>query len=149
MEILATTLRTVWQGQGQVVLLAGEAGVGKSRLVAEIRQRALELHCTILQGYCFERDHVFPYAPLIDALRAYLGPQPDDGVAELLGVLAAELVKLLPELVLAIPNLQPTPALDPEAEKRRLFEALLQFLARLTQAPRRTSPIDPRRSPLE
>ena len=54
-------------------------------------------------------------------------------LTELLGPPAAELVKLLPELTLTIPNLHPTPALDPEAEKRRLFEALLQFLIRLSQ----------------
>jgi tetratricopeptide (TPR) repeat protein len=136
MEILATALRTVGQGQGQVVLLAGEAGIGKSRLVAELRHRATAMQCIILQGHCFERDLVFPYAPLIDTLRAFLGPQPAASVADLLGALAVELVKLLPELALAMPTLHPTPALDPEAEKRRLFETLVQFFTRLTQAPR-------------
>src|SRR4029453_1330373 len=97
---------------------------------------ATEMHCTILQGHCFERDLVFPYAPLIDALRAFLGPQPAASVAELLGALTAELVKLLPELALVMSTLHPTPALDPEAEKRRLFETLVQFFTRLTQAPR-------------
>ena len=47
-DVLETTLRTVRQGAGQVVLLAGEAGVGKSRLVAELRQRAAADHWTIL-----------------------------------------------------------------------------------------------------
>ncbi|HMN29980.1 MAG TPA: AAA family ATPase, partial [Caldilineaceae bacterium] len=138
-DVLETVLRTVRQGQGQIVLLAGEAGVGKSRLVAELRQRAVLDHWTILAGHCFERDVVFPYAPLIDALRAFIWPHPAAVVADLLGVLAAELVKLLPELAPAIPNLRPTAPLDPEAEKRRLFEALLQFLARLTQVPHPTS----------
>jgi DNA-binding CsgD family transcriptional regulator len=133
-DTLDTTLRAVQQGAGQVVLLAGEAGVGKSRFVAEIRQRALAERFTILEGHCFERDLGFPYAPLIDALRAFLASQPAGVVAERLGVLGAELVKLLPELALALPNLQPSPGLDPEAEKRRLFEALLQFLVHLTQA---------------
>ena len=130
-------MQTVWQGKGQVVLLAGEAGVGKSRLVAEIRRSAMGDHLPILEGHCFEHDVVFPHAPLIDALRAFLGPGRDHTLGtmltELLGPPAAELVKLLPELTLSIPNLHPTPALDPEAEKRRLFEALLQFLIRLSQ----------------
>ncbi len=137
-ELLESVLHTVQQGTGQAVLLTGEAGVGKSRVVADLRRKAMLDEWTILAGYCFERDTVFPYAPLIDALRAYIGPQPIAGVAGLMGVLAAELVKLLPELALVIANLQPTSPLDPEAEKRRLFEALLQFLARLTQTPRRT-----------
>ena len=141
-EILETALHTVRQGKGQVVLLAGEAGVGKSRLVAEVRRLAAEDHLPILEGHCLEQDLVFPYAPLIDALRAFLalGDHHTVGATptELIGPLAAELVKLLPELALTIPNLQPTPTLDPEAEKRRLFEALLQFLTGLsrTQAAR-------------
>ena len=133
-ELLTTILRTVQQGMGQVVLLTGEAGVGKSRLAAELRQQAALEQWTILTGHCFERDVIFPYAPIIDALRAFIGPQPGSVVADRLGLLGAELVKLLPELALAIADLQPTAPLDPEAEKRRLFEALVQFFAHLTQA---------------
>ena len=139
-ETLDAALRAVRQDRGQVLLLTGEAGVGKSRLIAEIRQRATQDSFTILEGHCFEHDFVFPYAPLIDALRAFLAPGSPQGaavaIADLLGALAAELIKLLPELALAIPNLHPTPALDLEAEKRRLFETLVQFLIKLTQGPR-------------
>ncbi len=135
-EALETVLRAVGQDRGAVVLLAGEAGVGKSRLVAEVRQQAALEQWTILAGHCFERDGVFPYAPLIDALRAFVGPQSGAVVADLLGELAAELIKLLPELSLAIANLRPTPPLDSEAEKRRLLAVLVQFLVHLTQAPR-------------
>jgi DNA-binding CsgD family transcriptional regulator len=144
MEALEMALRAARQGAGQIVLLAGEAGVGKSRLVAEIRQRAAGESFTILEGCCFERDLLFPYAPLVDALRAFLAAGSPQGatvaIVDLLGALAAELVKLLPELALVLPQVQPTRALDPEAEKRRLFETLVQFLIRLTQAPR-TAPL--------
>ena len=124
------------QGAGQFLLLAGEAGVGKSRLAAEHRRQVAQNQWTILTGHCFERDVLFPYAPIVDALRAYLGPLPGAVVADRCGLAAAELVKLLPELALTITGLHPTPVLDPEAEKRRLFEALLQFLLRQTQSPR-------------
>ncbi|MBX3001727.1 MAG: AAA family ATPase [Caldilineaceae bacterium] len=133
---LEAAARTVQQGTGQLVLLAGEAGIGKSRLVAEVRREAALEGWTILAGNCFERDALFPYAPLIDALRAFIGPQPGGQVAELLGPLAAEIVKLLPELSLAIPGLRPTPPLDREAEKRRLFETLVHCFTRFTQTPR-------------
>ena len=133
---LAEAARTVQQGTGLVVLLAGEAGVGKSRLAAELRRQVAQNQWTILTGHCFERDLLFPYAPIVDALRAYLGPLPGAVVADRCGLAAAELVKLLPELALTITGLHPTPVLDPEAEKRRLFEALLQFLLRQTQPPR-------------
>src|SRR4051812_20978625 len=119
LEALETFLHKAEQGSGQVVLLTGDAGVGKSRLVAETRGWATAHHFTLLAGYCFERDLTFPYAPLIDALHSFIAPQTVVAVQELLGLLGVELVKLLPDLVLLLPELQPTPALEPEAEKRR------------------------------
>ena len=59
-------------GQGQAVLIEGEAGVGKSRLVTETVARATALGCTVLQGGCFEQDRALPYAGLIDLLRTQL-----------------------------------------------------------------------------
>ncbi|MEZ4682930.1 MAG: AAA family ATPase [Caldilineaceae bacterium] len=134
-ELLEMVLHTVQQGAGQMLLLAGEAGVGKSRLAAELHRQAALKHWAILAGNCFERDAFFPYAPIVDALRALIGPLPGAAVADLCGPPAVELVKLLPELALVLSDLHPTPVLDPEAEKRRLFEALLHFLSRLTQSP--------------
>src|SRR3954469_14435303 len=64
-ERLLTDLAT---GKGQVLLVTGEAGIGKSRLVAEVRARAAEQHVEILQALCFETDRALPYAPFIDLL---------------------------------------------------------------------------------
>ena len=128
------------QGTGRVALVSGEAGVGKSRLASEVRDQAAGAGWTVLTGNCFQRDTLYPYAPLLDALRAYLARESlaDQFVmADELGTLAVELVKLLPELTLAVPDLRPSPVLSPEAEKRRLFETLFQFLVRQTQGPER------------
>ena len=133
METLMRALQAARQGAGQSFLMSGEAGVGKSRLLAETRRRARDEGFLILQGSCFEPDLTFPYAPLIDALRSLFAPKPTLEIADLLDPLATELVKLLPELALILPNLESTSSLDPEAEKRRLFEALAQFLTGLTQ----------------
>jgi DNA-binding NarL/FixJ family response regulator len=130
-------LRNVPLGTGQCLLVTGEAGVGKSRLLAEIRRRSENAGFLTLQGHCFEPDLTFPYAPLIDGLRAFFAAQSASKIGDRLGPLAAELVKLLPELALTLPDLEPTPALEPEAEKRRLFETLAQFLTGLTK---RSSP---------
>jgi DNA-binding CsgD family transcriptional regulator len=129
-------------GTGQCLILAGEAGVGKSRLMAEIRRTASQSSFVILAGHCFEPDLIFPYAPLIDALRTFFAAQSSDQTAAQLGPLAAELVKLLPELALTLPGAaSPTPSLDPESEKRRLFEALAQFLTRLTTSEGKKGPL--------
>src|SRR5258708_6002486 len=59
-------------GQGQVVLLSGEAGIGKSRMVAETKAYALaQGFLQLLEGQCFQADSAPPYAPLLGLFRAY------------------------------------------------------------------------------
>ena len=60
------------KGQGGVALVCGEAGIGKSRLVAEVKAEALAHDFRLLQGSCFPTDHAIPYAPLLDLLRSFL-----------------------------------------------------------------------------
>ncbi len=130
-ERLNQALHAARNGTGQCVFLAGEAGIGKSRLLAELRKRAKGEHFTVLQGNSFEQDARFPYAPWLDALRAFFASRNPDDLRDLVVVFAPELVKLLPELTRILPDAQPSAALDPEAEKHRLFETLAQFLTRL------------------
>jgi predicted ATPase len=75
-------------GHGHTVLISGEAGVGKSRLAAEVMQRVRrrrwqdgphEPH--VLLGRCFEPDHALPYAPLRDLLRGDLAGHAPDTIA--------------------------------------------------------------------
>lgn len=109
------------QGQGQVVLLSGEAGIGKSRLAAEVKTQAQGF--LVLHGNCFPTDRSSPYAPLLDLLGAsptgYLEP------------LARELALLHPGLAPVSSSEPPLRPLDPEQEKRRLFVALTQFFTGL------------------
>src|ERR1700738_5249269 len=58
------------RGEGQVVLISGEAGIGKSRLVAEAKTYAAEQGFQLMQGNCFPTDLTYPYAPLLDLLRS-------------------------------------------------------------------------------
>ena len=53
------------RGQGGVVLLSGEAGIGKSRLVAELQRFAAAQDFQLLGGQCFPTDRSCPYAPLL------------------------------------------------------------------------------------
>src|SRR5712692_6602114 len=59
-------------GEGQVTLVSGEAGIGKSRLVAEVKTYAASHDFLLLQGSCFPTDLSCPYAPLLDLLRSFL-----------------------------------------------------------------------------
>ena len=125
-------------GQGQTVLISGEAGIGKSRLVAEAiryihtsRAQTASPAPLILEGRCFEPDRSLPYAPFLDVLRSFLAAHSPQNLTELLGPTTSDLVKLLPELAAFVPEHTPGSTLDPEQEKRRLFQALLHFFTRL------------------
>lgn len=117
-------------GHGQSASICGEAGIGKSRLVAEAKSRMAAHGAAIIEGSCFEPDATLPYGPIVDMLRTCFAARPAD-VSECIAPDAAELVKLLPELVAMIPGLTPAPALDPEQEKRRMFLALAQVFSRM------------------
>jgi DNA-binding CsgD family transcriptional regulator len=120
------------QGHGHTLLLAGEAGIGKSRLIAEIKTGIRRDMMLTLQGNCFEPDRSLPYGPLIDALRGLLAIIPPAELMSDAGTYASEYVRLLPELTAYLPPDASAPLISPEQEKRRLFEALVQLLTRLS-----------------
>jgi DNA-binding NarL/FixJ family response regulator len=118
---------SVATGAGQTVLVAGEAGIGKSRLVRELAERLGRDGWDVQQGTCYERDRLLPYAPFLDALHALLATLSPAEVERCLGPALPDLARLLPELAF-----QPAEAAsDPEQEKHRIFYALAGALSRL------------------
>ncbi len=120
--------------QGHIALLAGEAGIGKSRLVSELKAFAVIQGFLVVQGTCFPTDLTYPYAPLLDLLRSLVASNPKASLTAAVETLARDIFPLLPELVpdQTIPPLR----LEPEQEKHRLFAVLATFFLHLsTQAP--------------
>ncbi len=118
-------------GSGQVVLLSGEAGVGKTRLVAEVKIRALAQDFQVVQGSCFPTDHAIPYAPLLDLLRSLLAGSSLAMPAASVRQVAQAFLPLFPDAGLQLtsdPPLPALPSLDPEQEKRHRFEILSGLL---------------------
>jgi predicted ATPase/DNA-binding CsgD family transcriptional regulator len=114
-------------GRGQVALLSGEAGVGKSRLVAETKAYAAAQDFLLLQGNCFQADLSSPYAPLIDLLQSSAATRLAATISSELAPFGRELHQLVPDIV-PLPSKETSPSsLDPEQEKRRLFTALAHF----------------------
>jgi predicted ATPase len=66
---MLTLLDDAASGQAVVALIGGDAGVGKTRLVAEVTRMATEQGFTVLSGHCAELGESVPYLPLADALR--------------------------------------------------------------------------------
>jgi DNA-binding CsgD family transcriptional regulator len=137
LDNLDRLMRQACSGVGQMVLIAGEAGVGKSRLIAEAVARfrasqselsACELR--VLSGRCFEPDRVLPYAPLLEIVRADLATRSRDQIAAWYGADAGMLTRLLPELAEILPG-TPPPVTDTMQDQRQLTHALVRCLARL------------------
>jgi tetratricopeptide (TPR) repeat protein len=131
---LERALERAHGGNGETMLIAGEAGIGKSRLVDEIRARAEQQGSVILEGHCFEPDRALPYAPFIDLLRALLAARSGGDVADRLGRAASDLVRIVPELADRLPGIPDAPILEPEQERHRLVNALVETLAGLAAA---------------
>ena len=122
------------QGQVRVVLVEGEAGIGKTRLVTDFLNWVSGQDADVLRGQVFETGGRPPYQPLVDALRSRLEQEnaPEDLLTD---IWLAELSRLLPELRDRYPDL-PQPLADKVTTKTRLHEAVV----RLGQALSRRSP---------
>ncbi len=126
LAILHTLIDQAKNVNGQVLLVSGEAGIGKSRLVREAKTYATQ-SMYILQGSCFESDQSYPYAPLLDLLRLFFTAHAHEDFLQSLDATSHELTKLLPELDNGLLNVRMMSGDDPQQEKRRLFAALEQF----------------------
>jgi len=124
-------------GAGQVLLIVGEAGVGKSRLLRSTSDDARAAGFFVLRGTSFEAERSIPYAPLLDLVRMFAGSASPAVVAHALAPAAGEMVALFPELRLLLPDVTPSRPIDPDSDKRRLFLALGQTVSALA----RTQPV--------
>ena len=110
-----------------VVLLAGEPGIGKTRLAAELAITAVEQGAAVLAGRSDE-DLDVAFQPFAAALRTFVSSLPGDDLAGRLGPGAAELVRMWPELADRVPGLGEPVRADPESERFALFEAVADWL---------------------
>jgi len=123
-------LETAWtrakDGVRRVALVAGEPGIGKTRLVAELARLAHAQDGAVLYGRC-EPDAVVPYQPFVEALRPYVAAYSPAVLYERLHGLEQDLTRLFPALLGRTPERPPAMS-DPEAERYRLFEAITLLL---------------------
>jgi DNA-binding CsgD family transcriptional regulator len=126
LQAVADAFATVRKGDPAVVIVSGEAGVGKTRLVEEAGAAARAAGGQVIAGGCVELGgDAIPLAPLAEALRSLAHQVPPDELDELLGSARAELARLVPELDpdhTAITAERPKPA--------QLLELVLGAIAR-------------------
>ena len=129
MAALEAAFVSVRQGGPSAVLLGGEAGVGKSRLVSDFGRTAASAGARVLTGGCLELGtDGLPFAPFTAVLRDLVHEMGADGVASMLpGRTTRGLARLLPELG------EPDTGGDPAEARARLFEEVLRALEHLTR----------------
>src|SRR5687767_8055295 len=124
LRALLDKLERAIAGEGRLVLLGGDAGVGKSRLLRDLKHEAATQTIRIIEGRCSSTESSVPYAPLMDALRFRISRGEGQAVAQMLGPLRAILAPIFPQL-----EGSATPGADP-AERERPFDLIFRVLER-------------------
>jgi class 3 adenylate cyclase/tetratricopeptide (TPR) repeat protein len=143
MATLGEALDKAKSGTGQVVGVVGEAGVGKSRLLFELRKVLPEGEYTYLQGRCLHYGGSMPYLPFLDILRGYFGIEEGDREYLVKKKMAEKVAQLDEKLKEALPPIEDILSLKVEDEaylkldaplKRvKIFEAIRDVLIRESQ----------------
>ena len=125
---LRERLEAAGRGHGSLVLIAGEPGVGKTRLVSELCIEAEDRGWRVLTGRSYETEGLPPYLPFTEALQHDVQECSPEQLRARLNGNAPLLAKLLPGLRQLLPDLGEPMPLDQEAERYQLFEAVRGFL---------------------
>jgi DNA-binding CsgD family transcriptional regulator/tetratricopeptide (TPR) repeat protein len=127
LELLRTLVPTAGEGR-RVVLVGGESGSGKSRLVREFAAEAASAGALVLYGACDEVVHT-PYGPFVQALDRLMRAIEPAELRAALGAGGGELTRLLPHLPARTGELSPPVEADPDTERHRLHTAVAELLA--------------------
>ncbi|HTF40902.1 MAG TPA: AAA family ATPase, partial [Propionibacteriaceae bacterium] len=118
-------------GDGALALVAGEPGVGKSRLVAEIGDEAQARGMRMFTGHCVEMTGAPPYLPYVEMIeQAINNPRSPLALLEALGDVAAEIARIAPALRRAFPDIRPPVELPAELARRYVWNSLSEFIDR-------------------
>src|SRR5215471_7445122 len=127
-EALALAWAKAKDGQRQLVLVAGEPGIGKTRLATEAALAAHADGAVVLLGTCDE-DVNLPYQPFVEALRHFVAHAPEEVLDAHVREHKGELVRLVPELARRIADLPAPQVAGAETERYLLFEAVTGLLS--------------------
>jgi DNA-binding CsgD family transcriptional regulator/tetratricopeptide (TPR) repeat protein len=129
MDELVSALDDARSGQGRLVMLVGEPGIGKTRMAEEFASHARDREALVLWGRCHEQQGMPPFWPWVQAIRSYLWDREPEQLSSELGASASAIAELVPDISELLPNLEPLPELEsPEQARFRLFDAITIFL---------------------
>jgi class 3 adenylate cyclase/tetratricopeptide (TPR) repeat protein len=116
------------EGQGGLVMLVGEPGIGKTRTAEEFAEHARGQGSLVLWGRCYEGEWAPPYGPFAEAIAGYVQSADAETIRTDLGYGAPALARLVPALRDALADVEEPAPLQPDEERFRLLDAVAQFL---------------------
>jgi len=135
MNVLKEAVYRAVHGEGGLVFIHGEAGIGKTRLLRELGAYARSRGVQVLYGRCpalFRMDGVPPYVLWKEIIKDYLGECTPEQLNRVIGFYPAEVAKLVPELSQKLRAFPQSFPISPEQEQNRLFEAVSQFITNIS-----------------
>jgi class 3 adenylate cyclase len=123
LSLLEDALLSAMRGDGGVVIVGGEAGLGKTRLVNTLAERARRLNCVVLTGACSEAELALPYLPFLEAIGNYLATAEVSRLRDRIGSAGEELAQLFPQM-----GRPASTGGDATQAKLRLFESIMLLL---------------------
>ena len=109
-------------------MLVGEPGIGKTRTAEELATGAQSCGAQTLWGRCREQQGMPPYWPWLQSLRSYIQQQTPEKLQTEMGLGAADIAEIVPELRSKLPDLESPPVLEPDQARFRLFDSITTFL---------------------
>jgi class 3 adenylate cyclase/tetratricopeptide (TPR) repeat protein len=132
-QVIADATKRVAASEGrQVLLISGEAGLGKTTLVAEAARAAFDNGAVVVFGHC-EEGLATPYQLFAEALGYFVTHASEDRLLDHISAHGSELSKLTPALASRIPDLPLSKATDADTERFLLFAAVVGLLAQASQ----------------
>lgn len=136
MNALKEAVYRAVHGEGGLVFVHGEAGIGKTRLVRELGAYARSRGVQVLYGRCpalFRMDGVPPYVLWKEVIKDYLETCTPEQLYRVIGYYPAEVAKLVPELSQKLRSIPQSFPISPDQEQNRLFEAVSQLVTNISR----------------
>lgn len=133
LQALEATLSRVIRSEGNAVLVAGEPGIGKTRLIEEFARFCRAQHILVYWARGYEGPGAPPYWPWVQMVREYLSDHDADTINREIGAGVADIGRVVPELLAMLPVDGGRVALDADQERFRLFDSLTAFFKRVAR----------------
>ncbi len=128
---LRAALDDAFAGRGRLILLVGEAGIGKTRTADELAVIGRRRDAVVLVGRCYEGDGAPAFWPWVQVVRGAIRERDPAALAEVMGAGAADIAQVVPEVRERLPAVATPPALGSEQARFRFFDSVVTFLKRI------------------